>query len=502
MSSFDDRKRKRSDPSSGSTMIKGRWVLKQRVGKGTFCDLHLGRSVYLNESDLCKQVAIKIQTDDIASNSNVVRTEGELLKGLSAAGLETVPKYITSGSHEGRPYMVMELLGGEDMAHLRDRIRLSVGIRVISLPGAVYLSRQMLRCIKGIHKSGYIHRDIKPANFIRRDQNSTEFVMIDFGVTKKYLDDSGSIRPQRENCEFRGTTQYASPFAHGGYDQCPRDDLLGMVLVFCDLVCGKLPWSENAKNKDKASVISRKQEFFDDVAKYMNWIHETANSEMMKFSDENDRFDNFPINAQSACTKIIMHLMALKYEDKPDYGLIDTLFDNMLEGEFQQNVHAPDFTYRGFSWAGGIGKKTLESEPLTMESNEMQNIIHARVQHLNKLIREYNSKMNNDKCDEKGKSIQSNETESNLYLLEIVYSYSNVLLRDIMGLLQSKQLRFENLENIFELLRKYEMFTNVLSQEDIGNDDSMKLYRQLQKSIYRLNEIKLRFDEQFGDVLM
>ena len=137
-----------------------------------------------------------------------------------------------------------------------------------------------------------------------------------------------------------------------------------------------------------------------------------------------------------------------------------------------------------------------------MESNEMQNIIHARVQHLNKLIREYNSKMNNDKCNEKGKSIQSNETESNLYLLEIVYSYSNVLLRDIMGLLQSKQLRFENLENIFELLRKYEMFTNVLSQEDIGNDDSMKLYRQLQKSIYRLNEIKLRFDEQFGDVLM
>lgn len=69
--------------------------------------------------------------------------------------------------------------------------------------------------------------------------------------------------------EFRGTTMYASPFAHHGLHQCPRDDLLSVLHVFLDLVCGFLPWGADARGKDKTKVIASKNECYDDLDKFI-----------------------------------------------------------------------------------------------------------------------------------------------------------------------------------------------------------------------------------------
>ena len=61
----------------------------------------------------------------------------------------------------------------------------------------------------------------------------------------QYLDKEGNIRAEKADKEFRGTTQYASPFVHiYNVDQCPRDDLFSLFFVMADMLCGQVPTSD------------------------------------------------------------------------------------------------------------------------------------------------------------------------------------------------------------------------------------------------------------------
>ena len=63
----------------------------------------------------------------------------------------------------------------------------------------------------------------------------------------------GWVRLEREAAEFRGTSMYASLRVHQGKDHCPRDDIWGLLYVFCDLVSGGLPWMGYASARDRSS---------------------------------------------------------------------------------------------------------------------------------------------------------------------------------------------------------------------------------------------------------
>lgn len=161
-------------------ILNDTWELRYTVGKGAFCELIVGKNIIDDDQPL---VAIKLANSGI--DSGIIRWEAEVLKGLS--DLDVVPKLLFKGEHEGQDYIVMDLLGGEDMASLRDRIRQTSGSGLLSIPAASFLARQMLYCIKSMHLKGYIHRDVKPANFVRKSQNSRDFCIIDFGITKMVI---------------------------------------------------------------------------------------------------------------------------------------------------------------------------------------------------------------------------------------------------------------------------------------------------------------------------
>ena len=42
--------------------------------------------------------------------------------------------------------------------------------------------------------------------------------------------------------------------------------------MFCDLVCGKLPWSEAAKAKDKQKVANFKKQYLADPRRFLDWL--------------------------------------------------------------------------------------------------------------------------------------------------------------------------------------------------------------------------------------
>lgn len=144
---------------------------------GSFSEIFLAKDI---TDENGKFVAIKVQNTEF--DSTVIRWESEVLKGL--INVATVPKFIHYGTQENVNYLVMDILSGEDMASLRNRIRARTPTGLVALPGAVYLTREMLKCIRAVHDMGYVHRDVKPANFVRNSCNSTHFSTIDFGIAK------------------------------------------------------------------------------------------------------------------------------------------------------------------------------------------------------------------------------------------------------------------------------------------------------------------------------
>ena len=88
----------------------------------------------------------------------------------------------------------------------------------------------------------------------------------------QYIEKDGRMKPKRDTAEFRGTTTYASINTQNLCDQSPRDDLWSLLYVLLDLLCGKLPWSEAAKNKDKAAVLNMKNEYNNELSKWHTWI--------------------------------------------------------------------------------------------------------------------------------------------------------------------------------------------------------------------------------------
>jgi len=104
-----------------------------------------------------------------------------VLKSLKNEDL--IPNYIYYGTWKEKDYLVMELLGAEDISKLRNRMR-NLSVNSMPLTAAAYLTRKMLDCIKRLHKNGYVHRDIKPSNFVRRSKSSTSICIVDFGIAK------------------------------------------------------------------------------------------------------------------------------------------------------------------------------------------------------------------------------------------------------------------------------------------------------------------------------
>eukprot|EP01041_Mallomonas_annulata_P004435 gene4435-8839_t len=252
-------------------IIDDTWEIKFRAGKGSFCELFLARNIHNNQL-----VAIKVKNEDI--DTGVLKWEGEILKALKDE--PRVPNIIQLVSQNDKQYLVMDYVSAEDMSKLRDRIRASSLSPIIPLIPAIHLAREMILCLEVLHKRGYVHRDVKPANFVRSSMNSTEYRIIDFGVAKQYIEiknNEPKIKPERKDVDFRGTTVYASLKTHQRKDQCPRDDLCSVIYIFLDFLCGKLPWSEAAKVKDKPTVTALKEEYANNSKKWISWIEECYN---------------------------------------------------------------------------------------------------------------------------------------------------------------------------------------------------------------------------------
>jgi serine/threonine protein kinase len=69
-----------------------------------------------------------------------------------------------------------------------------------------------------LHESGFVYPDIKPGNFLLQPGRESNLVLIDFGLSKRYIDDESHLFPGIPQPGFNVTLKYASLLAQRGKD--------------------------------------------------------------------------------------------------------------------------------------------------------------------------------------------------------------------------------------------------------------------------------------------
>ncbi len=205
--------------------LGGRYVLEQLLGQGGMGEVWRGTDHMLD-----RPVAVKVVRERLADEAQVARfqREARLAARLRHPGITVV---YDIGAHLGRPFIVMELLEGHDLAET-----LQSAPNGLPVDAAVSLAIEVTEALRAAHASRIIHRDLKPANLFL--QSSGGLKICDFGIARA-ADLTTNLTAQGQ---VIGTAYYMSPEQCEGRQVDERSDLYSLGCVLHELLTGKPPF--------------------------------------------------------------------------------------------------------------------------------------------------------------------------------------------------------------------------------------------------------------------
>lgn len=278
----------------------GRFIVKTRLGGGSFGDIYGGIDTWGN-----KDVAIKLE--QVKTRHPQLNYESKVYKLLHQNTLHVVgiPEIHYFGQEGDYHVMVLDLCGPclEDL--------FNYCARKFSLKTILMLADQMLHRVEFVHSKLMLHRDIKPENFVMGVSDKGHHVyFIDFGLSKKYWDSRTNQHiPYKEGKPLTGTARYCSVNTHLGIEQSRRDDLesIGYLLIY--FLKGFLPWQGiRVPDPDQKTVrIGEKK-----IAIGLDYLCRDEPAPFLKF---------------------MKYCRNLKFEETPDYEWLRSLFKTHAETE-------------------------------------------------------------------------------------------------------------------------------------------------------------------------
>lgn len=157
-------------------VIEEQYMLERQLGAGGMGTVWVARDLRLSRS-----VAIKFLSGDFCGDEPArQRFEREARMVSKIRSPHVVQVFAAGITADGVPYVVMELLDGEDLA-----ARLERG-GPCSLVEAGVIIEQVCRALSRSHREGLVHRDIKPHNiFLIPETGGQVFIkLLDFGIAK------------------------------------------------------------------------------------------------------------------------------------------------------------------------------------------------------------------------------------------------------------------------------------------------------------------------------
>ncbi|HEX2877520.1 MAG TPA: serine/threonine-protein kinase [Polyangiaceae bacterium] len=217
----------------GST-VAGKYHIDRLIGRGG-----MGAVFQATNAGIGKRVALKFLGPLTSKDSDAATRFQREAEAASLAESPHIVQIFDSGrSEHGLPFLVMELLTGEDLrARLRREGRLDP-------ESAVRIGVQVLKALRQAHGAGIVHRDLKPDNVFlcRRDDEPSFVKIVDFGISK--LQQQAGVDTLTHKGAVLGTAFYMSPEQAQSFpDIDGRTDLFSLGAILFEMLTGQPPHS-------------------------------------------------------------------------------------------------------------------------------------------------------------------------------------------------------------------------------------------------------------------
>ncbi|MEV0532665.1 protein kinase [Kitasatospora sp. NPDC050463] len=231
----------RPEAAEGERLLAGRYELGDRLGRGG-----MGTVWRAWDRMLDREVAVKELTVSHLPEEELQILHARMKREASAAARIKHPGVITVHDvleHDGRPWIVMELVDGRSLAD------------VISQDGTLQpravaeVGSQVLAALHRGHQLGVLHRDVKPANVLL-ERGTGRVVLLDFGIAT-YEGSAELTRPG----DLVGSPDYLAPERAQGERPGPASDLWGLGATMYAAVEGESPFRRTSPLTTLAAVV-------------------------------------------------------------------------------------------------------------------------------------------------------------------------------------------------------------------------------------------------------
>ncbi len=214
----------------------GNYLVISELGRGGM------GTVYLAENpSIGRRVAIKVLRDEVGLDPQITQRFLNEARAANAIHHPNIIEVVDAGTtEEGQPYLVMELLLGEELSRRIKRLR------ILPVQNALEITYQTASALGAAHKLGIIHRDLKPDNlFLVPDtlEPSIERVkVLDFGIAKLQ---SAVKQPmvKTQTGALMGTPIYMSPEQCLGTKEVDaRSDIYSLGCILFEMLAGRPPF--------------------------------------------------------------------------------------------------------------------------------------------------------------------------------------------------------------------------------------------------------------------
>jgi tRNA A-37 threonylcarbamoyl transferase component Bud32 len=211
-------------PSDVGRLIDDRYRLGEVVGVGGMATIHRAFDTRLERA-----VAIKLLRPEILEDADLAMRFRREALAATVLRHPNIVACLETGSDQGRPFIVMELIEGEDLA-----TRLRRGGR-LAPNEAARIALDVARALGVAHVRGIVHRDVKPGNILlARDGRA---MVTDFGIARLAADTEGAVPGMT-----LGSVHYFSPEQAQGAKTTPASDVYSLGLVLFEMLTGRRAW--------------------------------------------------------------------------------------------------------------------------------------------------------------------------------------------------------------------------------------------------------------------
>ena len=203
-------------------MLADRYRIVALAGRGGMGEVYRAEDLRLGQTVALKFLPANLERDPAARERLLAE-----VRSARTVSHPNVCRVYDVGEVQGRSFLTMEYIDGEDLASLLRRIG--------RLPAAKALevARQLCAGLAAAHDKGVLHRDLKPANVMIDGRGQARIT--DFGLAVE-------AGPGSSPTDFAGTVAYMAPERFHGTPATVQSDLYALGLILYEAHTGHPPF--------------------------------------------------------------------------------------------------------------------------------------------------------------------------------------------------------------------------------------------------------------------